>query len=196
MNCSRCGLDTEDDSENDIVFCDRVGCFRAYHLLCLEPPIQSLASAGFKDEDEWFCWKCETLDDILDHLNDALGTSYIETNLFPELESGPQSLIDAYYDDDDDEEDESFNPDDTEGSDAVDSEEEAGEGNRSSEAKVTEAMHDVYGPDKNHDDDDGGDDDDDDSGDDSEDVSVDTSVSDDEIRGLVEVTQTRTQTWD
>lgn len=44
--CSVCGLDTEDDSENDIVLCDRVGCNKAYHLLCLDPPMQSLEKAG------------------------------------------------------------------------------------------------------------------------------------------------------
>ena len=29
----------EADDENDIVMCDKAGCFRAYHVACSEPPI-------------------------------------------------------------------------------------------------------------------------------------------------------------
>jgi hypothetical protein len=34
--CSRCLQDSEDG--NDILFCDHVGCCKAFHQLCLVPP--------------------------------------------------------------------------------------------------------------------------------------------------------------
>jgi hypothetical protein len=37
--CSKCG--NPDSYGNDILFCDREGCFRAYHQMCLDPPIVS-----------------------------------------------------------------------------------------------------------------------------------------------------------
>lgn len=54
--CSVCGLADEED--NDILICDRVGCCRAYHQRCQDPPEIELPS----DED-WFCRRCQCLDD-------------------------------------------------------------------------------------------------------------------------------------
>ena len=120
VNCSVCNLDAENE-ENDIILCDRAGCYRAYHLLCLDPPIQSLAKAGFEEDDDWFCWKCETLDYILDRINDFLSTNYDESNLFPELDENCKdtSNLGASLDEEEDEEDEDYNPDEA----SVDSEE-------------------------------------------------------------------------
>ena len=61
--CSVCG---QDERENDdILLCDREGCYRAYHQKCLDPVLTQVPG---EDEDEWFCWRCECLDDIFDSL--------------------------------------------------------------------------------------------------------------------------------
>jgi hypothetical protein len=111
--CSKCNKDTYTDTngnEHDIVLCDRANCFRAYHLDCLDPPIQALDD-GTVDEEDWFCWRCETIDDILDHVNDRLGTTYDETNLFPELNKESISVLDSRHLDMDESEDEDYHPD-------------------------------------------------------------------------------------
>ena len=84
--CSKCGLDsTDQEADNDIVLCDRIRCNKAYHFKCCDPPIQPFSAIDLERDDEWFCWKCEALDDILDHLNSRLETNYDELNIFPEL---------------------------------------------------------------------------------------------------------------
>lgn len=111
--CSKCNQDTYTDTygnEHDIVLCDRANCFRAYHLDCLDPPIQALDD-GTVDEEDWFCWRCETIDDILDHVNDRLGTNYDETNLFAELEEESISILDSSRLDADESDDEDYKPD-------------------------------------------------------------------------------------
>ena len=88
---------------------DKTGCIRAYHLMCLDPPIQSLSKAGFEEDDDWFCWRCEVLDYVLDSINSVLDTDYDEYNLFPEL-GGGLAVISDIEDEMEDEEDESYNP--------------------------------------------------------------------------------------
>ena len=119
INCSKCGgVDTEDD---DILFCDRNGCNRAYHQSCLDPPIQKDAM-NFDDPDEdWFCWQCECLDDCIEMVNDMCNvdaTSVIE--LFPEL-SGSVSSKQLSEGDDSDSDDDDYNSQCEDGSDGVDS---------------------------------------------------------------------------
>lgn len=112
INCSKCdGLDTEGD---DILFCDRDGCFRAYHQSCLDPPIQKdLMSFDDPDED-WFCWQCECLDDCLEMVNDLCNTDVTSVEeLFPELrqQSGSAEDVNAAEEEDEesDEDDEDYN---------------------------------------------------------------------------------------
>ena len=71
--------------------------------MCLDPPIQSLSMAGFEEDDDWFCWRCEALDCVLDSINGVLGTDYDEYNLFPELE-GELAVISDTDDEMEDEE--------------------------------------------------------------------------------------------
>lgn len=86
INCSRCGLDGCDG--NDILFCDRVGCNRAYHQLCLEDPVFDICDAVVPQksytnktvaaartlsndpEDSWFCCQCQCVDDMLDSVGE------------------------------------------------------------------------------------------------------------------------------
>lgn len=79
--CSRCN--GEETPGNDILFCDRASCLRAYHQLCLDPP---LAMANFDADQDWFCWQCECLDDCLDLLSERLNEEYSRwQDLFPEV---------------------------------------------------------------------------------------------------------------
>lgn len=69
---------------------------------------------GFEEEDDWFCWRCETLDIILDLLNNACDSEYDEFDLLPELnrdegeeETRKQGIAE---DDEDSEDDEDYDP--------------------------------------------------------------------------------------
>ena len=112
INCSKCdGVDTEND---DILFCDRDGCFRAYHQSCLDPTIQK-DLMSFEDPDEdWFCWQCECLDDCLDMVNDMCNTDVTAVReLFPELRQDPAEgmHIAEEMEEESDEDDEDYNSD-------------------------------------------------------------------------------------
>jgi hypothetical protein len=65
--CSVCNQ--EETETNDILLCDKDGCYRAYHQLCLNPP---LSMASFDPNQDWFCWQCECMDDCLDMLSERL----------------------------------------------------------------------------------------------------------------------------
>ena len=102
--CSVCGL--EDAPRNDILFCDKAGCNRAYHQKCLDPPILSLAS--LEDDDDWFCPICDCIEDCLEMVNEAFETSYTQwKHIFPEIESSQSYMT---LEGSDDEEDESYAP--------------------------------------------------------------------------------------
>jgi hypothetical protein len=114
--CSRCGLDEMEN--NDILFCDRTGCCRAYHQSCLCPAVKGSPEESSED---WFCWQCECIDDCLDLVNEQCETE-LNTwqELFPDLQEAQESAIsntivnDGILLDDDEDDDESddddFNP--------------------------------------------------------------------------------------
>ena len=54
LTCSNCHLSHATDT-NDMLLCDGVGCFRAFHMECLEP---KLTSEELKDVESWFCPLC------------------------------------------------------------------------------------------------------------------------------------------
>jgi hypothetical protein len=62
--CSRCNEDAVDG--NDIILCDKAGCFRAYHEKCLEPQNKVNLS------DDWFCRQCACIDECLDLVNEII----------------------------------------------------------------------------------------------------------------------------
>jgi hypothetical protein len=108
VDCSRCGKSDEDG--NDILFCDRKGCNRAYHENCCDPPLQK-GIMDLEDPDEdWFCWQCECIDDCFDMIADMCDiragiTSIAE--VFSELQHDmAEGQCDDY--DEDDSEDEDF----------------------------------------------------------------------------------------
>lgn len=128
-----------------------------------------------EEDDEWFCWRCETLDDVLDHVNDALGTQFTENNLFPELDGGPHALQ-GFQGEDDDEDDEEYLPcelseeEDGEQGDGAEGDENEGDNDRKSSSEVVDGEGS------------GTDTDSDDSGDDE---SMDSAISEGELQGLV-----------
>ena len=51
--CTTCG-DGEEEKGNYIMLCDGVGCHKAYHMQCLDPPMKRMP---WKNRD-WFCPDC------------------------------------------------------------------------------------------------------------------------------------------
>jgi hypothetical protein len=111
--CSKCNL--EETEDNDILFCDREGCLRAYHQKCLDPPLNV---TNIDPDQDWFCWQCECLDDCLDVISERMESEYWKwEDVFPEVN---QSLEDALKNGNidtinsvllpDDEEDEDYDP--------------------------------------------------------------------------------------
>lgn len=81
--CSVCNK--EDMEGNDILFCDHVGCCRAYHQYCLDPHIDV---TKLKDDEHWFCWNCECLDECLALVGELTGDERENwRDLFPELKA-------------------------------------------------------------------------------------------------------------
>lgn len=79
--CSRCNK--PDEEGNDIVFCDRVNCLRAYHQKCLDPPFSATES---HPDSAWFCRQCACMDDCLDLVGELLDADCDHhSKLFPEL---------------------------------------------------------------------------------------------------------------
>ena len=80
--CSKCGFDEGED--DDVLFCDHKGCCRAYHQKCLDPPIVQFNADPNVD---WFCWQCETMDDMLDLVEEYLDGVQVHhwEELFPEV---------------------------------------------------------------------------------------------------------------
>ncbi|RYH17666.1 hypothetical protein EON65_28230 [archaeon] len=70
--CSKC--QGEEVEGNDILLCDRAGCLRAYHQLCLEPAIDL---EKMDMEKDWFCWQCECIDDCMDYVGERLGKQHM-----------------------------------------------------------------------------------------------------------------------
>ena len=57
LQCCICHASTSTD-ENDLVMCDSSGCYRAYHMKCLHPP---LTPDHVENDDDWFCPICSSL---------------------------------------------------------------------------------------------------------------------------------------
>lgn len=120
--CSRCLKEEEND--NDILFCDRAGCLRAYHQKCLDPPLDV---ANLDPDQDWFCWQCECLDDCLDLISERLEKEYWNWDeVFPEVNQSLEEALKNQNGDTinsallpDDEEDEDYNPEDEENEEAL-----------------------------------------------------------------------------
>lgn len=66
VGCCKC-KSFESSDDNDIVLCDRQGCFRAWHAECAETPT---------DEDDWFCPLCCCMVRCVDRINEEFGKDY------------------------------------------------------------------------------------------------------------------------
>ena len=67
--CAHC-RSVDCDSDNDIVMCDRKGCFRAYHQHCQNPPITREEIAN--DEAVWYCRQCACIIKCYEEINRQL----------------------------------------------------------------------------------------------------------------------------
>ena len=73
VGCSKCkGFESEDT--NDVVLCDRKGCFRAFHVLCCDPVLTE-DQLGDPDDD-WFCHQCNCQQRIIDKINETFDKNY------------------------------------------------------------------------------------------------------------------------
>jgi len=71
VGCSKCGrFDADDD--NDVVLCDREGCYRAFHVNCCDPP----PTPDDLAEDDWFCHQCNCMQRIVDKINETFDKNY------------------------------------------------------------------------------------------------------------------------
>jgi len=109
IKCCVCGqLDCEGEG-NDIILCDAKGCDRAYHQLCVDPPL----SQEDLNDDDWFCPTCDCRLDCIDHINDEFESSVKDdSELFPEVD---EEESDIGPKDESDEEDEDFQLEEQEG---------------------------------------------------------------------------------
>ena len=82
--CSVCSQ--PDGDGNDILFCDRKGCYRAYHQNCLDPPYNNNSDKEIDLDEDWFCWHCQCIDDCLDVIGEVLDDDHDDwQELFPEV---------------------------------------------------------------------------------------------------------------
>lgn len=179
--CSKC---LEEETEgNDILICDRKGCLRAYHQNCLDPPIK-LPSESDRDQEllspdhDWFCWRCECIDDCLDFIGERCGIEYDSVSeLFPEMKAEKSgNTINEVLLDDEDEED-----DDYEGEAELDDDEEDGEEDEEDEDAGLEGEEDGDEEDGDNEDEDNEDEDEGEYEDDD-----DSHIEEDEVMGLLE----------
>ena len=71
--CGKC-LKSDSTDDNDIIMCDGM-CDRAYHMKCVFPPVDPAVLEDDSDEG-WLCPACDRKIDMIDEINDELGTEY------------------------------------------------------------------------------------------------------------------------
>ncbi|CAB9510706.1 PHD-finger [Seminavis robusta] len=59
LKCCICLIGDASD-ENDLLMCDMQGCFRAFHMGCLEPRV-TLDEVESKKDEDWFCPLCSNI---------------------------------------------------------------------------------------------------------------------------------------
>lgn len=171
--CSLCQGEATDD--NDILLCDRINCYRAYHQNCLDPPIKA---ANIDPKMDWFCWQCECFDTSLDIIGEKTGVEALTIEeVFPEVQINDfndKLMSNLEFMDDEDEEDEDYDPS-VEGNDEI------------FESYEEEDHDDIINNDNNELDEDGnsGDEDEDDSDDEDAEESSEEDIDNDELQGLL-----------
>lgn len=185
--CSLCQGEATDD--NDILLCDRINCYRAYHQNCLDPPIKA---ANIDPKMDWFCWQCECFDTSLDIIGEKTGVEGLTIeDVFPEVQINDFSenlLSNLEFMEDEDEEDEDYDPS-VEGNDEVfesDEEDQEDKDNLASNenSKISNKNNELN-EDGNDDDDDDDDDEEDSEGSDDEEGSSEEDIDNDELQGLL-----------
>ncbi|XP_047341411.1 pathogenesis-related homeodomain protein isoform X1 [Impatiens glandulifera] len=124
--CAKCGS-KDLLLNNDIILCDGA-CERAFHQMCLDPPL--LKEDIPPDDKGWLCPGCDCKVDCIDFLNNSQGTnlSVLDSweKVFPEVASSGKKLDDISDYPSDDSEDNDYKPDN------LDVDAEMGEGDESS----------------------------------------------------------------
>ena len=83
VNCSKCGQGEVNDDSNDILICDGKECYRAYHVKCLEPPVD-MNDISNDPDDDWVCHECFAIGRVFSLLNTAYHMNCSNmTELFP-----------------------------------------------------------------------------------------------------------------
>mmetsp|Transcript_18313 Transcript_18313/g.57606 ORF Transcript_18313/g.57606 Transcript_18313/m.57606 type:complete len:333 (+) Transcript_18313:54-1052(+) len=72
VGCSKCRK-FESSDDDDILLCDRAGCFRAWHVSCAEVQNDELND---DPEDDWFCPICCCIQRCIDKINEAFEKDY------------------------------------------------------------------------------------------------------------------------
>ncbi|XP_059313941.1 pathogenesis-related homeodomain protein [Lycium ferocissimum] len=110
--CAKCGS-KDLLADNDIILCDGA-CERAFHQLCVEPPL--LKEDIPPDDEGWLCPGCDCKVDCIDLLNDLQGTDLSVTDSWEKVYSKEAAAASGEKLDDisglpsDDSEDDDYNP--------------------------------------------------------------------------------------
>lgn len=180
--CSVCG--EPDEENNDVLFCDRANCLRAYHQMCLDPPVLSLDEVS--EDADWFCRQCACMDECLDMVGEVLGHDCDDfRELFPELRAksgeGDASWMLV---EDSESEDADYDPSELDSDQPHQVSEDEEEGSDTGKIPPPTGVEDVS--DRNGEEDDSDSGDSDDSGDSGSDASDESSgVDQDELQGLL-----------
>ncbi|KAK4378480.1 hypothetical protein RND71_000342 [Anisodus tanguticus] len=110
--CAKCGS-KDLLADNDIILCDGA-CERAFHQLCVEPPL--LKEDIPPDDEGWLCPGCDCKVDCIDLLNDLQGTNLSVTDSWEKVYPKEAAAASGEKLDDisglpsDDSEDDDYNP--------------------------------------------------------------------------------------
>jgi hypothetical protein len=62
LQCCVCFIGDSSD-ENDVLLCDGQGCYRAFHMKCLQPQVKAEDIAN--EEEDWFCPLCSAISNMI-----------------------------------------------------------------------------------------------------------------------------------
>jgi len=87
LQCCVC-LKNHATDENDLILCDGRGCFRAYHMHCVQPHVNP---EDVDDEDEdWFCPLCKALAELMHNIqSEYMGDDWDQARFARHIEGKP-----------------------------------------------------------------------------------------------------------
>eukprot|EP00804_Cyclotella_cryptica_P024968 CCRYP_015508-RA/>CCRYP_015508-RA protein AED:0.06 eAED:0.06 QI:133/1/1/1/1/1/6/1103/1440 len=96
LRCACCLTGNASD-ENDLLLCDGLGCYRAYHMCCVEPKLTPEDLAA--DENEhWFCPLCKAHGELIHYAQrEYLGDDFFSSPPPKEWEKASDVFPDAHF---------------------------------------------------------------------------------------------------